>query len=196
MSTRGAYGLRWHEQDKVSYNHSDSYPEGLGKEIAEVAAGFSIDDLKNVFYKIEMVNGTSRPNKEQQRFLSAIGIAWVGNDWYNILRQKKGKLLETVAEALIHGKSFMTDESLFIKDSLFCEYAYIINLDSECLEFWVGFQKKPDTENRYGTDENDGYYPCRMIASIQLNSCKTVESFIKMMDIALTRYMKENEESN
>jgi hypothetical protein len=36
----------------------------------------------------------------------------------------------------------MMDSSEFLADSLFCEWAYIINLDTEILEIYKGFQKK------------------------------------------------------
>ncbi len=32
MSTRGLYGFRKNEQDKTTYNHSDSYPDWLGRK--------------------------------------------------------------------------------------------------------------------------------------------------------------------
>src|SRR4051812_34899183 len=33
MGTRGAFGIRYGEQDKLVYNHFDSYPEGLGDKL-------------------------------------------------------------------------------------------------------------------------------------------------------------------
>ena len=59
----------------------------------------------------------------------------------------------------------------FIKDSLFCEYGYIINMDTKKLEMYEGFQKKPDKRksNRYGTENERGYYPCRMVKAFPLD---------------------------
>ena len=36
----------------------------------------------------------------------------------------------------------MINSNDFIKNSLFCEYGYIINLDNKSLEFWIGISKK------------------------------------------------------
>ena len=67
----------------------------------------------------------------------------------------------------------MAEANDFIKDSLFCEYGYIINLDDEVLELWVGWQDKPDETNRYGTKKYEGYssdyYPCKLVATYPLN---------------------------
>ena len=43
-------------------------------------------------------------------------------------------------------------------------------LDTNILEFWVGFQKEPDVTNRYGIEKEDGYYPCKMVAYYPLGS--------------------------
>ena len=60
------------------------------------------------------------------------------DDWYCLLRHAQGDL-----NVYKNGLRYMIDNHDFIKDSLFCEYAYIINLDTKRLEFYVGFQKTP-----------------------------------------------------
>lgn len=35
MSTRGIYGWRKNNENKITYNHSDSYPTWLGEKIVE-----------------------------------------------------------------------------------------------------------------------------------------------------------------
>ena len=79
----------------------------------------------------------------------------------------------------------MVDNHNFIKDSMFCEYAYIINLDEECLEFYVGFQNEPSEYNRYGTEKEDGCYPCKMIAYYSLDTNKTIEEIVSNMNAAV-----------
>jgi hypothetical protein len=79
----------------------------------------------------------------------------------------------------------MTDSNNFIRDSLFCEYAYIINLDTNCLEFWVGFQKEPCENNRYGSRLEDGYddyYPCKMVSYYPLDTDRTTQEIIDDMN--------------
>ena len=60
----------------------------------------------------------------------------------------------------------------FLYDSLFCEYAYIINLDECVLEFYKGFNKNPKANGRYANntiyrDENS-YYGVALIDTIPL----------------------------
>lgn len=77
----------------------------------------------------------------------------------------------------------------FIKDSLFCEYAYIINLDDEVLEFWKGFQKTPQKGNRYGTESykpyegcSHEYYPCKLSLTFPLKEIDDADKIVEMME--------------
>src|SRR3989304_6129334 len=65
----------------------------------------------------------------------------------------------------------MLDGTNFIKDSLFCEYAYVIDLDKMVLELYKGFQKEPQKGNRFGeklAKGEDTYYPCKKVGEIAL----------------------------
>lgn len=138
------------------YNHSDSYPEFLGEIVVNWLAERSTERLKEIFDNLEMV---------PEENLTAIDRRWCeehgiepGTNWYDTLRDNQGDLdsLETCPIAI--------DGSSFIYDSLFCKYAYIANLDTNELEFWLGFQKKPDPSNRYGAKcDCGGYYPCKLV---------------------------------
>jgi len=75
----------------------------------------------------------------------------------------------------------------FIKNSLFCEWAYIINLDSKELEIYKGFQKEPNN-NRYSIDapSDRGYYNCKLLMSISLDVARDIDNldeFIKQETI-------------
>jgi hypothetical protein len=64
----------------------------------------------------------------------------------------------------------MIDYRWFIYESLYCEYAYIINLDTDELEIYVGHQREPQPGNRYGETSNDhGYYPCALLTKYDLH---------------------------
>ena len=74
-------------------------------------------------------------------------------------------------------KSFQED-SAFLVDSLFCEYAYIVNLDENVLEFYVGFNKDPNAKGRYAKlsdpiviDESRRYYGVALKKTFPLDEC-------------------------
>ena len=187
MGTRGTYGFRKNGTDKLTYNHYDSYPDYLGRQVVEFCQNHSIEELNKIFDKTIMVNESDTPTEEQIKECIENGFSDFSvsseskTDWYCLLRNCQGDL-ECLADANDH--AYMTNSFDFIKDSLFCEYAYIINLDDEVLEFYEGFQKKPQEGNRYGTKADDsGYYPCKLSLTIPLNEIDDIDKIIKIMNL-------------
>lgn len=157
MGTRGIFGIRIDGQDKVSYNHSDSYPGGLGadfvaevKQLAKLNLAVVIAQARN----LKVVDGHSKPTAEDVKRLAAFTNLGVGeqstDDWYYVLRDLQGRLKDSLDVGV------MIDSQSFLQDSLFCEYAYILNLDEKIVEFYKGFNRHPDARGRYaGTQRAD-----------------------------------------
>ena len=79
----------------------------------------------------------------------------------------------------------------FIKNSLFCEWAYFYDPENKIFEIWKGFQKFPDGNNPFGfKPDEDGYYPCRRIFRGDINSIdesvftnkETIENILKSIE--------------
>ena len=144
-----------------------------------------IEEMNNIFNKIVVVNEHDTPTKEQIKECINNGFSNFSvssgsvTDWYCLLRNCQGNL-ECLAKAKDY--AYMTDGIDFIKDSLFCEYAYIINLDDNVLEFWKGFQKEPQESNRYGTQCDRDYYPCKLSLTIPLDEINDIDKIIEIME--------------
>lgn len=186
MGTRGLYGFRKNGIDKTTYNHWDSYPSWLGLKVADFCCNHSMEDLHKICDGIILVDRDSAPTEKQINDCINNGFCdlEVGNqsttDWYCLLRNCQGDL-----ESLASHKdsAYMINYCHFIKESLWCEYAYIINLDDGVLEYWEGFQKQPQEGNRYGTEPSDDYYPCKLILTFPLDGITNPEQIIKMMEL-------------
>ena len=54
MGTRGAFGFLVDGETKVTYNHWDSYPSGLGQDLVdtltEILDEYSFDNLFSVYF--------------------------------------------------------------------------------------------------------------------------------------------------
>lgn len=188
MSTRGLYGVRKNGVDKCTYNHFDSYPSGLGSGVVSFCANNSVENLNKFFDNIVLVLENSIPTEAQIEECQKAGYVDLSvstqstTDWYCLLRNLQGNFEEYQTCIDEDNKIYMTDGVDFIKDSLFCEYAYIINLDDEVLEFYEGFQKEPQADNRYGTKEDRGYYPCKLVLTIPLDEIDDVDIIVKKME--------------
>lgn len=139
MSTRGAIGFTKNGKHKVTYNHSDSYPTWLGNEVLDYLRGKSMEQLNADFQKITLVSSRDTATEEHIDRCLHLANTGVGNqkltDYYCLLRDAQGQL-DLYAEV-----GLMTDDASFLFDSLFCEWAYLVNLDNATLEVYKGFQK-------------------------------------------------------
>lgn len=167
MSTRGAYGFYKCGENKITYNHADSYPDTLGKSIVDFIVKTPDGDIHDLFDKIELVDEREPMTDEQIEECKKFNGNLTGhedNEWYNALRKSQGDL-----GAYTNGLKYMLKGyEDFIKDSLTCEYAYVLNIDSYSLEFYVGGNKRADKQGRYKADKpvgmfEDKYYGCRLV---------------------------------
>lgn len=154
MSTRGIIGFRLNGRDKLWYNHCDSYPyDGAGENILNFCCHVSITEMVKIYDNL-------------------MPLGDFEDDYIGNIEELYNRIIENNKQVLFK------DSQSFILDSLFCEYGYIINLDEKVLEFYEGFQTKPDINNRYGREclgtlsGTNKYYPCRMVFSIPLDCIK------------------------
>jgi len=194
MGTRGAIGWRKDGVDKIAYNHFDSYPTCLGVEMLEYARN-SIPTLHTHYDREEMIDEEVPPTPEQIKRCKDKGAVDLKvstqdeRDWYCLLRETQGKLKETA------DLGYMIDYSKFLADSLFCEWAYIINLDSKKFEVYQGFQTNVP-EGRYGKITQESvdhqlaaaykgshmYFGVGLIKEYSLAKLPSDSAFVKEMD--------------
>lgn len=159
MATRGLIGIRYQGQDKGVYNHYDSYPDKLGRELLKEFMVLGKEELINIFNKMISVDD------ESETYLHTI------SDILDIGRNE-----ETIP---------YVDYMHFIYNSLSCEYAYIYNLDEYVLEFYVGFQTNSQKDNRYQLEENnEKYKQCAHAMNIPFRciTYENIDKIIKTMD--------------
>ena len=149
MSTRGAWGFIRNGIEKITYNHSDSYPSWLGAVILKFVAETPIKRMIEVANEIILVSNERRPTPEQieecRKWLDEGVSERKPEDWYCLLRGSQGEPKAYLEDGL----KYMIDSHTFLENSLFCEWAYIINLDTKMLEVYKGYNKSPDAPGRY-----------------------------------------------
>jgi len=148
MGTRGLSGFKYEGKHKVMYNQFDSYPDGLGHWVAEfvqlVQKEKGWDVLKENVANLEVVDEGDKPTKKQQEKYACYADTRVSSrsldEWYVLMRKLQGdKILHEVYKGKV---GHIPDARKFIEDSLFCEYAYIVNLDTMCLDCYNGGRNK------------------------------------------------------
>jgi len=87
MGTRGLIGFRLNNEDKFTYNHWDSYPDELGKNILkELRTIKDFKRLKETVKNIELIESNSEPTKTQitkyKKFTDTSVSSQNVKDWY------------------------------------------------------------------------------------------------------------------
>ena len=166
MGTRGLAGFRLNNKDYLFYNHLDSYPKGLGIEFLNFVKNMNSEKIRTMLTKAEIVENSNKGISSYDDFLEA----------YSNYKEKKLKL---------HLKNG------FIKDSLFCEWAYIYDIDTKELEIYTGFNViKVLQPERYAIEYNEfspNYYACRLLTKISYNSFSKAEKILSQIDSNASR---------
>jgi hypothetical protein len=185
MGTRGLVGFTVNGQHLLTYNHFDSYPSGLGAQTFRWLKDRLVTiedkvvlspDVTDKLGHLEIVDESASPNDDQLRKLQANGFAPQrvsnGRDFYSWLRDAQGDL-----GALIKSGFWIDDGYEFGKDSLFCEWGYVIDVDARRFDVYQGFQKSVPTEGIWARVENEPgeYQPVRRIYSLPFAECLTTD---------------------
>lgn len=140
MGTRGICGFVIDGQVKASYQQYDSYPSGVGAEVVAAILSGEIDADK--VRAIKLVNEDDKPTAEEVEQLRQFADTGVSTgqltEWYVLLRKNHGDVLGHQSAGV------MIDSHEFAGDSLFCEWAYLVNLDTNTLEVYRGFVQEPE----------------------------------------------------
>lgn len=174
MSTRGAFGFTKNGVNKITYNHFDSYPTGLGFDIIEFIMQNNIEKMNKIFDKITMVKYDDVPTVDQLKILeeyfgSKIDIRKI-KDMEDLISSNQ------YITDFQKGFPFMLDNESFMGDSLFCEYAYIINLDDNTLEVYYG-NNYVSQNNRFSkfANQDEDYKEVALVGKIKLNELRTMK---------------------
>lgn len=177
MGTRGAVGFILKGENYITFNSMDSYPSGLGKEVIEFIKENNLCELKETVSELKVVDDNAKPTPREFNVCASIyNKSTAPDSWFELLQGLNG------IEALVK-VPYMLDYSYFLYDSLFCEWAYIVNFDTKKLEVYKGANKTigkgryadiPDNMKETQVLDNgnelpwSGYYGVRLIKQYSL----------------------------
>lgn len=189
MGTRHLIAVHADGQYKIAqYGQWDGYPSGQGL----TALGFCRT----------MDRGAFTEKVRAARFLSDADVAAInaelkqdgtlmneGKKYQQFSRNRGAKILKIVNEA--PAGIVLRNSIGFAGDSLFCEYAYVVDLDAGTLEVFMGFNKQPLAEGeRFAAPglelekSEQGYQPVKHTKTYQLDALPTEEQFLKDLEPA------------
>jgi len=181
MGTRHLIGVVLNGEYKVAqYGQWDGYFEGQGQNIVNFL--LKKDNIKTLIKGLKKVRFLE-PDGRDKEFIESYDSRcpeW-SNDpdnrtevekiWQEkyLSRDLGSRVLTNIATSPKEEEQILLRNSIsFAEDSVFCEYAYIIDLDKNVLEFYVGYNKTPldKGERFYKEESREGYYPIRLFKKI------------------------------
>lgn len=174
----------------AQYGQWDGYPEGQGVDVLDFLRTADLDTFKK---KLKLVRfATKKDKKEKEEFFKEIGV---NNGWMNmeqanqyhrryplLTRDNGAKILTMVYD--LKEPAFLEDSIDFAQDSLFCEWAYVIDLDQNQLEVYKGFNENPVKRGRFTSNiaDNQGFYCVKLKKIYPLDDLPSNERFINDLD--------------
>lgn len=183
MSTRGFVGFVADGIEKIGYNHSDSYPSGLGLTVLAWLRGVDVEAAADAAVRLKVIGENNEPTDADIERLKPYADFGVGGrserpTWYQLLRETQGQP-EMILEAGV-----IEDASQFPMDSVFAEWGYVVDLDAKTFEVYKGFQKEPHDKGRFAQrpPRDHNYRPVALVATWPLDALPTDEAFIATAD--------------
>lgn len=185
MGTRNLTCVYMNGEYKVAqYRQWDGYPEGLGTYILKFLKSVNIQLFKNAVSKVSFL--TKEEFDDINKVIKATRETIPDYDWTkdfpHLSRDCGGEILNQI---VFNGVTKVKNSLDFAKDSLLCEWGYVIDLDMNKFEVYSGFNREPLTaSDRFYFNgekaENDyEYYPIKKIAEFDLNDLPTEEEFLE-----------------
>ena len=180
----------------AQYGQWDGYPTGQGITIANfIQNKLNLDKFRNQIKECVFVDGNKI--NSYWKNCGADDSGYVTMDISKTFRINYPQLSrDTGAEVLnlIHNGTAreLENEFSFGGDSLFCEFAYIIDLDTETVSIYKGFnQEDTETDNPFKkyVDPNEKYKEVKLNVIVPFSECTT--QFMENLEEVI--YEEDNE---
>ena len=177
----------------AQYGQWDGYPEGQGVNIYDFLKEADLDEFRKKLETTAFVDEDKE--REIDNYLKKLGSE---NGWMNMEQAEKYKkkypllsrdVCGDILKLLYRSKNsinWVNNSESFAADSLFCEWAYVVDMDNMKFEVYKGYNTEPLQEGErfyYLTEERDNpdYYPVKFLTSFDLtNLPSSSDAFIQL----------------
>lgn len=165
----------------AQYGQWDGYPDGQGATVLEFCKDASkLAALKIVLNRTRFV--TDEEREETAKRLGMPEDGWMNQEqaeqWHHAYpynnRDHGAEILNLMVNSAPESEILLKNDIDFVNDSLFCEWAYVIDLDAGQLECYAGFVTEPHEGQRFSGDPTQrptgSYYPVRLLKKYPLDN--------------------------
>ena len=185
------------EYKVAQYGQWDGYPSGVGADILTFLHEWA-NELDRLEGSLANVDWITDEENQKQWALAGAGETdrWVSmevaNKHRNMFPENSRdtgadilRIVSNFVPSVDRQKLLLQDTRDFAGDSLFCEWAYVIDYDKGTFEVYEGFNKEPLTPmERFFEFDNpkEKYRPVKLKKAYPLNALPTLEQFLKDLE--------------
>lgn len=182
MGTRNLTIIHKNGEYKVAqYGQWDGYPEGLGLSLLNFLKSVNIDSFRNAIDNVSFY--TKEELEDIDKYIEETRKDIPNYNWQkcfpHLSRDCGGDILNYI---VFKGVNKVKNNINFAADSLFCEWAYVIDLDTNKFEVYQGFNEEKLNENErffYLEDKSEGnYHPVKFIKAYDIDDLPNEQAFI------------------
>jgi hypothetical protein len=158
----------------AQYGQWDGYPSGQGSTVLKFLQSW---DRPLFEAKLDAVTQLTAEEGAAIDAKLKDGKLTLKEGWPELSRDTGAEILKMIQDRPPGLK--LKSSFNFAGDSLFCEWAYLLDIDANKLEVYRGFNKEPLTpaDRFFGvkeTDEPSEYHPVKLVATYELTALPTV----------------------
>jgi hypothetical protein len=181
----------------AQYGQWDGYPFGQGVKVLRFAKKIS-NELNRIKFEEQLKKCVYiTEEKRKELYESVLGPSYSKDGWITIEQSNKlanafptlhRDTCANILDIIFHSEDeiiYLIDASDFAGDSVFCEWAYLINLDTNQLEVYRGFNEEPleKSERFYSTNTpNNGHYPIRFLHTYNIDNLPEERDFAILLE--------------
>lgn len=180
------------EYKVAQYGQWDGYPSGVGADILTFLHEW-VNELEYELVNVEWITEAERnatwENYERDGDMVEMGEYEKWSEEYpELSRDTGGKILARIREfspSERKPKLKLENSLSFAADSLFCEWAYVVDYDKGTFEVYEGFNKEALTPmERFFEFDNpkEEYRPVKLKKAYPLNALPSVEKFLEDLE--------------
>lgn len=193
MQTKGLAGFYLYGDLTLAYQNDNAAPEELGLSLLQELKDYRISEKMSLAERTiselcspdetQILPSGSKYHQEIRRHFPKEMVNEGATDLYNLYAPFQGTLLPYL-DGRLTGFPDATD---FIRDSEFCEWAYVVDLGNERFDILKGNQTTKPTSIIYNLSQEDApisygeknHYPCAIVQQYKLRDLPSESQFLK-----------------
>lgn len=189
MGTRHLVAVQVDGEYKIAqYGQWDGYPEGQGATVLAFLRNADLDQFREKCRATRWITHEELEDRwgdvgAKRGGPVTLDIADRFRELYPELSRDTGAKVLRIVHDQPPGVKLKNDID-FAKDSLFCEFAYVIDLDANTFEAYRGFNKQPVEKGRFTGPVEDGYGPVTLFGVWPLDALPKNQELLDAYNLA------------